>query len=110
MVSGLMRLLPLVGLVATLASASAQSDVNVVDTGYAKYRGNLTYPNAVAYLGVPYAEPPVGDLRFRAPLPLNTSRVASEAAGQVIDATEYPDFCIQGTTGGMVFGVSDLKT
>ncbi|KAF7362541.1 Aldolase-II domain-containing protein [Mycena venus] len=72
---------------------------NIVDTGYAQYRGNLSFPNTVAYLGIPYAEPPLGELRFRAPLPLNTTRVAAEAGGKVIDATAYPDFCIQGSTG-----------
>ncbi|KAJ6593096.1 Alpha/Beta hydrolase protein [Mycena capillaripes] len=73
---------------------------NIVDAGYAKYRGNLTFPNAVAYLGIPYAEPPLGELRFRATLPLNTTRVSAAAGGQIVDATEYPDFCIQGSTGG----------
>ncbi|KZT22314.1 alpha/beta-hydrolase [Neolentinus lepideus HHB14362 ss-1] len=72
---------------------------NVVDTGYASYKGNVSYPNTVAYLGIPYAEPPLGELRFRAPLPLNVTRVAAAANGQVIDSTTYPNFCIQGTTG-----------
>ncbi|KAK0222835.1 alpha/beta-hydrolase [Armillaria nabsnona] len=74
-------------------------DKLIVDTGYAKYRGNLSYPNTVAYLGIPYAEPPLGDRRFRAPIPLDTARIALEANGTVLDATSYPDFCIQGTTG-----------
>ncbi|KAF7345621.1 Aldolase-II domain-containing protein [Mycena venus] len=72
---------------------------NIVNTGYAQYRGNQSFPNTVAYLGIPYAEPPLGELRFRAPLPLNTTRVAAEARGKVIDANAYPDFCVQGTTG-----------
>ena len=73
---------------------------NVVDLGYAKYRGNLTFPDTVAYLGLPYAEPPTGERRWRAPLPLNTARVARQANGKVVDATSYPDFCVQGSTGG----------
>ena len=68
----------------------------VVDLGYAKYRGNLSYPNTVAYLGLPYAEPPVGDLRWRSPLPLNTTRVQQQAGGAIIDASSYPEFCVQG--------------
>ncbi|KAF9224779.1 alpha/beta-hydrolase [Gyrodon lividus] len=70
-----------------------------VDVGYATYLGNQSYPNTVAYLGVPYAEPPVGDLRFRATVPLNTTRVSEETNGQVVNATFYPDFCVQGSTG-----------
>ncbi len=97
-------------LLLTLASHAYRSDIFalgspaasssfVVDTGYAKYLGNHTYPNTVAFLGIPYAEPPVGERRFRAPLQLNTARITAGAKGAVIDATEYPNFCIQGTTG-----------
>jgi hypothetical protein len=78
---------------------------NIVDTGYAKYRGNLSFPNTVAYLGIPYAEPPLGELRFRETLPLNTTRASAAAGGKIIDVTEYPDFCIQGSTGGKIFSV-----
>ncbi|KAI0342414.1 alpha/beta-hydrolase [Trametopsis cervina] len=82
-----------------LATVTANT-LAVIDLGYVKYRGNISRPNTVAYLGVPYAEPPVGDRRWRAPLPLNTGRVAAQHKGQLVDATSYPDFCIQGTTGG----------
>ncbi|KAK0493415.1 alpha/beta-hydrolase [Armillaria luteobubalina] len=74
------------------------NDRLIVDTGYAKYRGNLSYPDTVAYLGIPYAEPPIDDRRFRAPIPLNTTRIALEADGAIFDATSYPDFCVQGST------------
>ncbi|KAK1221369.1 hypothetical protein PQX77_015820 [Marasmius sp. AFHP31] len=76
---------------------AAESDI--VDTGYAKYLGNRTFSDAVAYLGIPYAEPPLGERRFRAPLPLNTTRITEQSGGEVVDATEYPDFCIQGPLG-----------
>jgi len=82
----------------SLTSLSAPN--TVVDLGYAKYRGNLTFPNAVAYLGLPFAEPPIGDRRWRSPLPLDTARIQAESHGTVIDATSYPNFCVQGTTGG----------
>ena len=39
----------------------------VVDLGYVKYRGD-TYPGGISqWLGIRYAQPPVGDLRFAAP-------------------------------------------
>ncbi|KAJ3991981.1 hypothetical protein F5050DRAFT_1715655 [Lentinula boryana] len=72
----------------------------IIDVGYAKYRGNRSFENTVAYLGIPYSEPPLGDRRFRAPLPLNTTRIAQETASQIVDATQYPEFCVQGSTGG----------
>ncbi|KAJ3826726.1 Alpha/Beta hydrolase protein [Lentinula raphanica] len=72
---------------------------DIIDTGYAKYRGNRSFTNTVAYLGIPYAEPPLGDRRFRAPLVLNTTRIEVETQGEIVDATEYPDFCVQGSTG-----------
>ncbi|KAF8871765.1 Alpha/Beta hydrolase protein [Infundibulicybe gibba] len=83
----------------SLASVAPDAEA-IVDAGYAKYLGNRTFPTTVAYLGIPYAEPPLGERRFRAALPLNTSRITASANGKVIDATKYPDFCIQGTTGG----------
>ncbi|EMD37060.1 hypothetical protein CERSUDRAFT_137491 [Gelatoporia subvermispora B] len=72
---------------------------NIIDVGYAKYLGNLSFPNTVAYLGIPYAEPPLGEQRFRIAAPLNTTRIGEESGGQVIDATQDPNFCVQGTTG-----------
>ncbi|KAG0697688.1 Alpha/Beta hydrolase protein [Suillus ampliporus] len=72
---------------------------NAVDLGYVTYLGNQpeSYPNTVAYLGIPYAERPLRNLRFRATVPLNTTRVTEEADGKPVDATQYPDFCIQGS-------------
>ncbi|TCD71954.1 hypothetical protein EIP91_000086 [Steccherinum ochraceum] len=81
----------------TVTSLSTSS--NIVDLGYAKYQGNLSFSDTVAYLGIPYAEPPIEDRRWRAPLTLNTTRVQAETGGKVVDASEYPNFCVQGTTG-----------
>jgi hypothetical protein len=93
------RLIILTYILSLIGSVVSQTEYKV-NTGYATYVGNLTRPNVVTYLGIPYAEPPVGELRFRAPLPLNTTRVAEAAKGSDVDAKSYPDFCIQGTTGG----------
>lgn len=92
-------------LIALASSDALPSPPDIVDTGYAKYQGNRSFPNTVAYLGVPYAEPPLGERRFRAPLPLDKGRVAREANGKVIDVSKNPAFCIQGTTGGALSSV-----
>ncbi|KAJ3482853.1 hypothetical protein NLI96_g6702 [Meripilus lineatus] len=81
------------------AVSSPSTVNNIVDLGYARYRGNVTFPNTVAFLGLPYAEPPLADRRFRAPVPLNTARIQAEARGGILDATSAPEFCVQGTTG-----------
>ncbi|KIP05506.1 hypothetical protein PHLGIDRAFT_74148 [Phlebiopsis gigantea 11061_1 CR5-6] len=96
-----MRWLSLIGSLAVACSAAAGT---VVDLGYAKFRGNLSYPNTVAFLGLQYAEPPVGDRRFRLPLPLNTSRVTAETKGAIIDASIAPQFCIQGGSASVPGG------
>ncbi|KAJ7587028.1 Alpha/Beta hydrolase protein, partial [Mycena floridula] len=63
-------------------AASAQlvrADGPIVDLGYAQYQG-VTDPtvNMTSFLGLRYAAPPLGDLRFRAPQPpLNVTGVQS---------------------------------
>ena len=47
------------------------------------------------FRGVPYAEPPVGDLRWRAPR-------APSVSNDVIDATKFQSECIQPGTEGLI--------
>ena len=79
---------------------SDSADGPVVDVGYARYRGAVSYNDTAAYLGVPYAQSPTGERRFRAPVPLKTGKTSSA----IVDASEYPEPCIQGSTGGMYRG------
>ncbi|KAL4258860.1 Carboxylic ester hydrolase [Pleurotus pulmonarius] len=84
-----------------LASVVPTGNDRVVDLGYVQYLGKQTYPNTNAFLGIPYAEPPVGNRRFRAPAPLDTLRVSMEARGNIVDATNNLPPCIQhGSNGG----------
>ena len=61
----------LVSLTLAAAAAVQKSDLDVV-TSNGKITGHLApgMRNTVEYLGIPYAQPPVGELRFAAPLPL----------------------------------------
>ncbi|KAJ8060122.1 hypothetical protein OCU04_010474 [Sclerotinia nivalis] len=64
----------------------------VVQTTSGEIRGfiNQTAPQVLQFLGVPYAEPPVGDLRFAAP--------QTKAKGSPINATTFPPSCVQGSS------------
>lgn len=61
----------------------------IVETTSGTVRGY--YPNAStrAFLGIPYAQPPVGSLRFKSPQPIE------QKATEVIDATEFGLSCYQ---------------
>src|SRR5262245_8301231 len=80
---------------AALAAPSAQSsrDVAVVSTTSGQVSGIATRDGVVAYLGIPYAAPPVGALRWRAPQP------ASPWTG-VRAAAEYGPPCFQARWAG----------
>jgi len=58
------------------------------DTLYGSVRGLDIEGNAWAWLGVPYAKPPVGDLRWRAPQD-------AEPWTGVLDATDMCSMCVQ---------------
>jgi para-nitrobenzyl esterase len=61
---------------------------NIIKTKYGKIQGY--YENGIEiYKGIPYAEPPIGDLRFRPP-------VAKEAWDGVLDATKFGPCSYQG--------------
>ncbi|KIK54659.1 hypothetical protein GYMLUDRAFT_176940 [Collybiopsis luxurians FD-317 M1] len=79
----------------SFGSAIAQSGAPTVTVKNGTFSG-LTVPSfkQELFLGMPYAQPPVGDLRFAAPLSLNTSFHG------VRDATSYSPICIGYPSGG----------
>ncbi|KAJ3754100.1 Alpha/Beta hydrolase protein [Lentinula raphanica] len=74
--------------------ACANNDTPVIDLGYAKYQGEFdSARNVTNYLGVRYAAPPTGDLRWRAPqTPIVNSSVVQLA-------NEQPPACLQAPEG-----------
>lgn len=75
-------------------TASYNASVPVIDLGYAKYTG---YTNATAginyYRGLPYAQPPLGPLRWQKPVPIESS---ANLTGQTLPATTQAPACVQG--------------
>ncbi|KAJ7317245.1 hypothetical protein JRQ81_003407 [Phrynocephalus forsythii] len=70
--------------------ASSEEDI-VVITSTGPIKGKQVPAgsgNATAYLGIPYAEPPVGKLRFQKPLP-------HQPWSHVLEATSYGSPCYQ---------------
>ena len=77
----------LVSACATSAPRAPTTIGEVVDTPLGSVRGETVTENGVTahiYRGIPYAQPPVGELRWRAPEP-------AEAWDGVRDATEWPN-------------------
>ncbi|KAJ7074583.1 Alpha/Beta hydrolase protein [Mycena amicta] len=81
----------------------------VVNLGYAKYEGAINLQNNVTtFLGVRYAAPPTGNLRWRAPTP------PPSVQGTVQQATSQPPRCFQGAlpanlTGNPVLAVRAIE-
>ena len=69
--------------------ATSNEPVVMVEGG--RIRGSM-HDGIVAYLGVPYAAPPVGNLRWMPPQPV-------KSWDAVRDATQYGSECVQGTFG-----------
>ncbi|KAJ3905867.1 Alpha/Beta hydrolase protein [Lentinula edodes] len=70
----------------------ASNGVPVIDLGYAKYQGVFDSTNNVTnYLGIRYAAPPTGDLRWRAPqTPADNSSVVQLANTQPLPCFQAP--------------------
>ena len=68
---------------------SCSQDVPIVSTTVGMLKGFSPYPKVNAYLGIPFAMPPIGNLRFAPPQPLMTNH------SSVVDATQYSSGCYQ---------------
>ncbi|KAJ7701777.1 Alpha/Beta hydrolase protein [Mycena rosella] len=67
----------------------------VVELGYAAYAGNATLPGLTFYGGIPYIQPPVGNLRFAPPQRLNEIPNIFLSNADVVDARNWGPLCIQ---------------
>jgi para-nitrobenzyl esterase len=75
------------------AAASAQTDPLVVQTTAGLVRGLSRTNGGAQFLGIPYAEPPVGPLRWRAPVP-------KKPWTGVRDTNSFGSSCAQPLLGG----------
>ena len=87
-----MRICELTGVIAVLSSISidlACAVKPVVDVGYTRYRGTELSNGITQWLGMRYAAPPLGNLRFRAPAdpPVNST---TQNANKVCGCHTYP--------------------
>lgn len=90
-VSGARTHLPLLVLLLLVAAASAQTNELLVTTQVGRVRGvrmPVLSGHVSAFLGIPFAEPPVGRLRFLRPEP-------KRPWSHVLDASSYQHACYQ---------------
>ncbi|RTG83071.1 uncharacterized protein DC041_0006993, partial [Schistosoma bovis] len=67
------------------------ADQIVIRTNYGAVSGKQKYihgKNVFQFLGIPFAKPPIGDLRFRFPEP-------PDPWSNILDATKPPNTCMQ---------------
>lgn len=94
----LFALIPLLCYLLSFANALSSPLGPVIDLGYAAFAGNSTSPegfensNVTFYGGIPYANPPIGELRWRAPQRLDEN---GTTATSVTDARNWGSPCIQ---------------
>ena len=53
---------------------------------------NSDYPEITEFLNIPYAEAPIGKLRFAAPVPVE-KWYTSDMQDEILDGTEYGVIC-----------------
>ena len=78
--------------VVVLVSCDAATQKPVVEASGTRYLGIEQDPGVQAFLGIPFAEPPVNELRWERPVPIQG------ALGEV-DATQFMPACMQTGSG-----------
>jgi len=75
----------------------------IVDTSSGVFQGTVdgTTPNVVQFLGIPYAEPPIGAKRWLPALP------KSRANGHIVNATKFGPSCPQYQTNKPTTWITD---
>ena len=76
-------------LLGLLAAAITVAGFPVVETTSGTVRGYYPEPDLRAFLGIPYAQPPIGSRRFRPPEPVKQKQ------DRMIDATLFGFSCYQ---------------
>ena len=69
--------------VSACATVDATESDPVVQTTSGKLAGSVE-GGALVFKGVPYAKPPVGELRWRAPEPIEWDEAAADAAAKAV--------------------------
>ncbi|KAF9999650.1 hypothetical protein BGZ80_003566 [Entomortierella chlamydospora] len=77
--------------------ANTTSQIKVKTTHFGVWQGYRDL-NQFRFLGIPYAEPPVGNLRFLKPVPINASKFVG--GNKVNNATQFGNVCMQLNYGG----------
>ena len=79
-------------LMTALVGCDATKMSPVVETEEAQYSGLQLAGGVQAFLGIPFAKPPVGELRWERPMPI-------EGAQGKVDATSFKPACMQTGSG-----------
>lgn len=67
----------------------------LITTNQGSVRGTALNDKVTGFLGIPYAEPPVGPLRFRPPQPLECQAPGAPRSRKPLDATKFGPVCHQ---------------
>lgn len=76
------------------SSGFVKPQISTASTHYVGRQSSV--PGVVEFLGIPFAQPPVGDLRWAPPLRYTSAATASGQPKRSFDATSFAPACMQG--------------